>query len=146
MRSASKQKAFLTLMTSPFHFPALGVVQPGKGKVKRLLAREPSDATGGVSEAIRSGNILTSRCRCALQIALSFFLLTAFSLYSQPLDGLRREANTTLRMPPNSEDPSPPTLADTGAFSNLVLLTPNPGIVRYDLNIPFWSDGAYKTR
>ncbi|MCW5552797.1 MAG: PQQ-dependent sugar dehydrogenase [Verrucomicrobiae bacterium] len=42
--------------------------------------------------------------------------------------------------------PLPPTLTDTGAFSDLVSLTPNPGIVPYDLNVPFWSDNAIKSR
>lgn len=42
--------------------------------------------------------------------------------------------------------PLPPTLADTGAFSNLTTLAPNPGIVAYDLNVPFWSDHALKSR
>ena len=40
----------------------------------------------------------------------------------------------------------PATLADTGAFTDLSALVPNPGIVAYDLNVPFWSDGARKTR
>ncbi|MBI2925774.1 MAG: PQQ-dependent sugar dehydrogenase [Verrucomicrobia bacterium] len=40
----------------------------------------------------------------------------------------------------------PPTLADTGAFADLKTLTPQPGIVPYELNVPFWSDGAHKTR
>lgn len=40
----------------------------------------------------------------------------------------------------------PPTLADTGAFANLATLQPEPGIVPYDLNVPFWSDHARKTR
>lgn len=40
----------------------------------------------------------------------------------------------------------PPTLADTGAFSDLASLTVNPGIVPYELNVPFWSDGAVKKR
>jgi len=40
----------------------------------------------------------------------------------------------------------PPTLNDTGAFTNLNSLTPNAGIVAYDLNVPFWSDNAIKTR
>ena len=39
--------------------------------------------------------------------------------------------------------PLPPTLADSGAFSDLTLLTPNAGIVSYDLNMPFWSDNAW---
>jgi hypothetical protein len=42
--------------------------------------------------------------------------------------------------------PIPPTLAETGAFSDLANLTPNVGIVPYDINLPFWSDRAKKTR
>ena len=42
--------------------------------------------------------------------------------------------------------PLPPTLADTGAFTNLATLAPAPGIVPYDLNVPFWSDHALKWR
>ncbi|HEY6227646.1 MAG TPA: PQQ-dependent sugar dehydrogenase, partial [Verrucomicrobiae bacterium] len=42
--------------------------------------------------------------------------------------------------------PLPATLADTGAFSDLASLTPEAGIVPYDINLPFWSDGAKKTR
>src|SRR6185436_14409929 len=40
----------------------------------------------------------------------------------------------------------PPTLADTGAFAELTTLTTQPGIIPYDLNLPFWSDNARKTR
>jgi glucose/arabinose dehydrogenase len=47
---------------------------------------------------------------------------------------------------PVSGAPYPPTLADTGAFSDLETLTPNPGIIPYEINVPFWSDGAIKTR
>ena len=46
---------------------------------------------------------------------------------------------------PSSELP-PATLADTGAFADLNTLTPAPGIVPYDINVPFWSDGAIKER
>jgi hypothetical protein len=42
--------------------------------------------------------------------------------------------------------PLPPTLADTGAFTNLTTLAPAAGIVPYDLNVPFWSDNAIKSR
>jgi glucose/arabinose dehydrogenase/mono/diheme cytochrome c family protein len=42
--------------------------------------------------------------------------------------------------------PLPPTLAETGAFSDLVTLTPQAGIVPYDINLLFWSDGAKKFR
>jgi len=40
----------------------------------------------------------------------------------------------------------PSTLAATGAFSDLGTLTPHAGIVPYDINVPFWSDNAQKTR
>jgi glucose/arabinose dehydrogenase/mono/diheme cytochrome c family protein len=45
-----------------------------------------------------------------------------------------------------SSDPLPQTLAETGAFADLSTLTPNPGIVPYEINLPFWSDYASKTR
>ncbi|MDB6038759.1 MAG: hypothetical protein JWM99_2600 [Verrucomicrobiales bacterium] len=37
-------------------------------------------------------------------------------------------------------------LSDTGVFTDLSQLTPNPGIVPYNINVPFWSDGAFKER
>jgi uncharacterized repeat protein (TIGR03806 family) len=40
----------------------------------------------------------------------------------------------------------PPTLADTGVFTNLATLTPHTGFVPYDVNVPFWSDNAAKMR
>ncbi|MEO8426729.1 MAG: PQQ-dependent sugar dehydrogenase [Verrucomicrobiota bacterium] len=42
--------------------------------------------------------------------------------------------------------PLPPTLADTGVFSDVATLTPNPGVWPYSVNVPFWSDNAIKTR
>jgi len=47
---------------------------------------------------------------------------------------------------PTQGQPLPPTLAQTGAFSDLAALTPAAGIVPYDLNLPFWSDYALKSR
>ena len=42
--------------------------------------------------------------------------------------------------------PLPPQLSDTGAFADLLSLTPHAGIVPYELNVPFWSDNARKRR
>jgi uncharacterized repeat protein (TIGR03806 family) len=42
--------------------------------------------------------------------------------------------------------PLPATLAAVGAFSDLTNLTPQSGIVAYDVNVPFWSDNAIKSR
>jgi glucose/arabinose dehydrogenase/mono/diheme cytochrome c family protein len=47
----------------------------------------------------------------------------------------------------------PPTLAQTGAFTNLTSITnqtqelpANSGVIPYDINVHFWSDGARKSR
>lgn len=40
----------------------------------------------------------------------------------------------------------PNLLSQTGAFSDLLALTPNPGVIPYDMIEPFWSDGADKFR
>ena len=40
----------------------------------------------------------------------------------------------------------PTLLSQTGLFTNLASLTPASGLIEYDLNIPFWSDGALKRR
>ena len=40
----------------------------------------------------------------------------------------------------------PATLSGTGAFSNTANLTPATGLVAYAPNVPFWSDGAEKSR
>src|SRR6185369_3206563 len=44
-----------------------------------------------------------------------------------------------------SGSPLPSTLADTGAFTNLSTLTPNPGVIPYQVNVPSWSDNASKS-
>src|SRR6185503_64840 len=40
----------------------------------------------------------------------------------------------------------PRTLADAGVFSDMTTLTPHPGFVPYDVNVPQWADGADITR
>ncbi|TAL02925.1 MAG: hypothetical protein EPO07_06800 [Verrucomicrobia bacterium] len=42
--------------------------------------------------------------------------------------------------------PLPTLLSQTGAFTNLATLAPNPGFVPYTVNSPLWSDAALKTR
>lgn len=42
--------------------------------------------------------------------------------------------------------PLPADLAGTGAFADLVTLQAAEGILPYELNLPFWSDGARKRR
>jgi uncharacterized repeat protein (TIGR03806 family) len=40
----------------------------------------------------------------------------------------------------------PLKLSQAGIFSDLASLTPHPGIYPYEVNLPFWSDGAAKRR
>ena len=40
----------------------------------------------------------------------------------------------------------PATLSATGLFADLTDLSPSPGLVPYDVNLPFWSDHAIKRR
>jgi uncharacterized repeat protein (TIGR03806 family) len=40
----------------------------------------------------------------------------------------------------------PAVLSATGLFSDLAQLTPSPGVIDYEVNAPFWSDGARKQR
>lgn len=49
-------------------------------------------------------------------------------------------------IPQNSSPDAPAILSQTGAFSDMANLTPADGLIPYDLNQPFWSDGAEKYR
>jgi uncharacterized repeat protein (TIGR03806 family) len=40
----------------------------------------------------------------------------------------------------------PATLSETGIFADLADLSPNPGVVSYSVNLPFWSDFGEKRR
>ena len=40
----------------------------------------------------------------------------------------------------------PQRLSQTGLFRDTAALTPAPGLVEYEVNVPFWSDGALKRR
>jgi uncharacterized repeat protein (TIGR03806 family) len=47
---------------------------------------------------------------------------------------------------PTASRPLPGLLSQTGVFTNLATLAPDPGLVPYAVNSPLWSDGAMKTR
>jgi uncharacterized repeat protein (TIGR03806 family) len=67
---------------------------------------------------------------------------------NSPTYGLdsRAEAKVYLRMPDSEAGSMPRLLSLTGAFQDVRSLTPNDSLVPYDLNAPFWSDGASKQR
>jgi uncharacterized repeat protein (TIGR03806 family) len=68
------------------------------------------------------------------------------ALYASPRSGTDSVIKRIIYNATATGTPLPPTLADTGAFANLTSLAPNAGIVPYDLNVPFWSDNALKSR
>jgi uncharacterized repeat protein (TIGR03806 family) len=49
-------------------------------------------------------------------------------------------------MPEQADGPLPLLLSQTGAFQEVSTLTPVRSLIPYDLNVPFWSDGAGKLR
>jgi uncharacterized repeat protein (TIGR03806 family) len=51
-----------------------------------------------------------------------------------------------LQMPDRADGVLPALLSQTGAFKDTRHLVPSEGLIPYDLNISFWSDGAQKRR
>ncbi len=51
-----------------------------------------------------------------------------------------------LGMPDQENGPLPQHLSETAAFRNVHELTPTDGLIPYDLNVPFYSDDASKSR
>lgn len=79
---------------------------------------------------------------------LSTFAMDPSTGYILYADEQNASNGSIKRIVPTSASgaPIPPTLSDTGAFVDVAALTPNAGIVSYDLNLPFWSDNAIKSR
>ena len=67
---------------------------------------------------------------------------------SQKSAGLpsRPESKSFLQMPPRADGAIPKLLSQTGAFKNVRDFLLADGLVPYDLVVPFWSDGAEKSR
>jgi uncharacterized repeat protein (TIGR03806 family) len=86
----------------------------------RRLTSDPGIAAFGIDPS--NGDVLLAMYYAKIVKRLIY--------YNQPIGG----------------GPVPPTLADTGAFQDLATLTPNPGIVPYDVNVSFWADNARKQR
>ena len=51
-----------------------------------------------------------------------------------------------LGMPADADGRMPPLLSQTGVFSDTAKRIASPGLIPYDLNVAFWSDGAAKLR
>jgi mono/diheme cytochrome c family protein len=58
----------------------------------------------------------------------------------------RKWTAVQLNLPANTNGTIPKLLSQIGAFSDMTNLVPKNYLVPYDVNVPFWSDGAEKTR
>jgi uncharacterized repeat protein (TIGR03806 family) len=58
----------------------------------------------------------------------------------------RPESTGFLQMPPRADGAIPKRLSQTGAFQDVRALVPEAGLIPYDVIVPFWSDGAEKSR
>lgn len=70
---------------------------------------------------------------------------------SNAADSSRKELSAQTRraylnMPPTANGTIPKLLSQVGAFKDVKTLAPAAGLVEYDVNVPFWSDGAAKRR
>jgi glucose/arabinose dehydrogenase/regulation of enolase protein 1 (concanavalin A-like superfamily) len=76
----------------------------------------------------------------------SFGLDAAGEIYLCRLSSTEGRIYKLQRGGPAPGTPLPATLGATGLFSDLATLTPDVRLIPYQLNAPFWSDGAIKTR
>ena len=74
----------------------------------------------------------------------------AGDVYILQLAGHNRPGGRIYKLAPNSEtggeNPAPTLLSQTGAFTNLNNMTPAQGVIPFEPNVTFWSDGALKRR
>jgi uncharacterized repeat protein (TIGR03806 family) len=89
------------------------------------------------------------RSRAALTTGFALALAAASLSFARPAPyGLtsRIEAQAYLQMPPLADGKLPLLLSAIGAFSDTAKFIPKAGLIPYELIVPFWSDGAEKTR
>jgi uncharacterized repeat protein (TIGR03806 family) len=93
------------------------------------------------------------RSKAALTAGLTLALAAAIASCTRPAPydrpfGLasRIETQPYLHMPPLADGQVPRLLSQTGAFSDTEKMIPSAGLIPYELIVPFWSDGADKSR
>ncbi|HZL79661.1 MAG TPA: chitobiase/beta-hexosaminidase C-terminal domain-containing protein [Candidatus Limnocylindrales bacterium] len=80
-----------------------------------------------------------------------FFALQFSALADAEISGTygldsRPAARAYLQMPERADGAFPRLLSQTGAFKDTSHLVPGDALIPYDLIVPFWSDGAMKSR
>jgi uncharacterized repeat protein (TIGR03806 family) len=73
-------------------------------------------------------------------------LETAVRLNLQAERQATNRPHAHLMMPDRADGPLPPLLSQTGAFKDTRNLIPSDGLMPYELDVSFWSDGAHKQR
>ncbi len=81
-----------------------------------------------------------------IPLLLAPFLIAAAAPDTAGLIAPRMAGKPYLNMPETAQGPLPVRLSQTGAFADVRTLKPVPAAIPYDLVVPFWSDGAAKTR
>jgi uncharacterized repeat protein (TIGR03806 family) len=86
--------------------------------------------------------------RAAPRIGFALLLFAVGSCSRTAPFGLAARIATQpyLSMPAQADGEIPPLLSQTGVFSNTAQRITNSGLIPYDLNVAFWSDGADKSR
>lgn len=90
----------------------------------------------------------TRLCLFALTLVL-IFLVTCLAAEKPPRPyGLTPhiKARAYLGLPRRADGVFPPLLSQTGAFKDVRKLIPSESLIPYDVIVPFWSDGANKSR
>ena len=85
------------------------------------------------------------RHACSHFVLVSALLIAAADA-AQANDPLRGSQATSPAVPRNENGTWPKLLSEARAFTNLKTLQATGGLIPYDLNVPFWSDGAFKRR
>jgi len=88
---------------------------------------------------------MTPPCSAKIFRARSAHSATVFFLALQLFSSVAA-ARAYLQMPERVDGTLPKLLSQTGAFQDARQFTPNAALIPYDLIVPFWSDGAEKTR
>jgi len=88
--------------------------------------------------------------RCALVVA-AFVVSGAMHTFCRATENscgmdARPKAKAFLSMPADVNGTLPQLLSQTGALKDVRQMTPGDGLITYDLIVPFWSDGAVKSR
>ena len=86
--------------------------------------------------------------RVAAAFILFFDVVPIFAAGNIKPFGLpsRPESKSFLQMPSRADGAIPKLLSKTGAFKDIRSFVPADGLIAYDLIVPFWSDGAEKSR